>query len=738
MSDPAKILVSDPPAPGALPKASRFQAGAIGVLLAALAGSAYWQLFTTTLRFLDDEGYVLISLRNFAAGGRLYAEVFSQYGPFYNLLFAGLHRGLGLPLDTASARLITLVTWLACCLGAGVLVHRATRSLAWAAAAIAAIFFHLRLLTHEPLHPVGLIALLLTASAATAAWLLARDRDHAAYRIVAATAVLAALVKINVGLFGVAGLVTIALWRSRSVASRPWARAGLIFLALAAGAVLMRALLHDSWVQIFLLVYLVSAGSTLTVLALDIPATENLRATLRSVVGAALVTLSAVLAIALAAGIGPTQLLDGILRGPLRHPTAFAYPFRWSHLTVPVLAFNLAAFGAWVALRRRASPFADQLVVLCRLIVSAGFLVSFFHGFAVTVEGFLLSFGTGFLWALAAPLATQPTDSTKPRQLLAALALFQVLHAFPVAGTQVNVGTLLLVVLLIVSLADTAAWCAHQGFRRAEKILVATALALPLWGCTQQTMRAARAYFRQPAETFTRAGLHLSPWQTSSLATLDLNTRAHGDMLFSLPGMFSLNLWTQLPTPNAQNITNWWALLDDAQQAEIARRLDVAARPVIIVQRNLITSGLAKSSYRPTSLTRYLEDRFTPLFALDGYEFWVRRGSTAPALGIARWNSPAADGDFTCNFSAAIPATAARAEFIGYRSAGPDHVSLRVAIRVARTPIGAGPFARWECHATPPNGFSRRDCDAVRFFDPADRLLIEARFERPTPQANPS
>ena len=45
--------------------------------LAVLAARAMFGVFM----FYDDEGYVLISYRNFAEGGALYRDVFSQYGP---------------------------------------------------------------------------------------------------------------------------------------------------------------------------------------------------------------------------------------------------------------------------------------------------------------------------------------------------------------------------------------------------------------------------------------------------------------------------------------------------------------------------------------------------------------------------------------------------------------------------------------------------------------------------------
>ena len=52
------------------------------VLAAALAIAGYWLLFTTFMVY-DDEGYVLLSLKNFAAHGALYDKVYTQYGPFF-------------------------------------------------------------------------------------------------------------------------------------------------------------------------------------------------------------------------------------------------------------------------------------------------------------------------------------------------------------------------------------------------------------------------------------------------------------------------------------------------------------------------------------------------------------------------------------------------------------------------------------------------------------------------------
>ena len=59
----------------------------------------------------------------------------------------------------------------------------------------------------------------------------------------------------------------------------------------------------------------------------------------------------------------------------------------------------------------------------------------------------------------------------------------------------------------------------------------------------------------------------------AELRSLSVNAVAHCDLLFSLPGMFSFNLWTGLPSPTAANVTHWFNLLSPAQQAAVIAKL---------------------------------------------------------------------------------------------------------------------------------------------------------------------
>ncbi|TMA76925.1 MAG: hypothetical protein E6J72_16525, partial [Deltaproteobacteria bacterium] len=84
--------------------------GALAVAIAT-AGTAvlgYFSIFSIFIPW-DDEGYMLVSLRAYTAGGVLYRDVFTQYGPFYYELVGNVLRTIGHPVTMDDGRLFTLV-----------------------------------------------------------------------------------------------------------------------------------------------------------------------------------------------------------------------------------------------------------------------------------------------------------------------------------------------------------------------------------------------------------------------------------------------------------------------------------------------------------------------------------------------------------------------------------------------------------------------------------------------------
>jgi hypothetical protein len=140
-------------------------------------------------------------------------------------------------------------------------------------------------------------------------------------------------------------------------------------------------------------------------------------------------------------------------------------------------------------------------------------------------------------------------------------------------------------------------------------------------------------------------------------------------MLFSLPGMYSSNLWTDLPTPSLANATHWFSLLSTAQQEEIIRRLDGDPRSALLVQRELLDYFTEHQIHPAGPLHDWLAANYAPVLSLDGYELQLRRGRTAAALSTARLRPGSNGGRELVVTLDALPRPAARIELCDYRAA---------------------------------------------------------------------
>jgi hypothetical protein len=119
---------------------------------------------------------------------------------------------------------------------------------------------------------------------------------------------------------------------------------------------------------------------------------------------------------------------------------------------------------------------------------------------------------------------------------------------------------------------------------------------------------------------------------SSAVRVLVENARVHGDVLFSLPGAYSFNLWSGVDTPTLTNVTHWFSLLNDEQQQAIIHRLETAARPVFIIQHNILSDVIHSGVHPHGPLMDYLRASFHRSFAIEGYSFWVRNGRSIAAL----------------------------------------------------------------------------------------------------------
>ncbi|MDP2136308.1 MAG: hypothetical protein Q8J74_00505 [Candidatus Didemnitutus sp.] len=605
--------------------------------LAALAVAGYWLLFTQFMAY-DDEGYVLWSLHNYFAQGGLYTKVYSQYGPFFYVFNDVLFGVSGWSLDNETVRVVKLFYWCACAFLSAHLAWRHTGNVTVAGAAAALTFITLLVMASEPGHPGGLLALLAAggAMAGAAAIEAGRPRTFAVVTALIGTAML--LSKINVGLFF---LIAAGSWIVLHTRLGRWRRAALWFVAVGcvvAPLALMKALLHEQWVAT--LGFLFSCGALGLLALIQAQRREESAIAIWWVaLGAAATLATLVLGATWASGTPLIALWQGVIVDPLHHPFVYVHAVQWPAFA-PWLAIVALILVGLDYLLSRAPSWGVVLAVL-RLLVGGWLLWQVSRAPDVSLAAFGLKYGVASVWLMMVPLVPGvATPAVRARLWVAWVFVWQVLQAYPVAGSQMGWGSFLWMPLATIGCYEAIQFLATRA-PRARRILTAGA-ALALAGVCGLTMGRliSMGYQRytqdEPLGVPGVQRLRLSDDYTINLRLLVRNINAHAGTLFSYPGLFSFNLWTGRPTPTLANVTHWFSLLNEEQQQAIITQLETDPRSVVIVQSHII-NYLVFHNLAPKGLLRdYILKHYHAAFRLDTYELWVRRGRQIAQLGIAR------------------------------------------------------------------------------------------------------
>jgi hypothetical protein len=568
----------------------------------------------------DDEGCMLISLRDYLAGGHLYRDVFSYYGPLHFLLQAAFFRGLGLPVTHDAGRLVTLLCWLLQATLGGWFVYRVSRQVWLAAGAFLGCTLLLSFLGPEPGHPQQWILVFLTAAACAAA-----QEGGAAASLALLGALGAALLflKINVGVFYCAAL---AQALAAALAPGRWRNAATA-LALAAAVLLPAAVTLRSrapgGMRYGLLAALAEVAVFLAARRFS-PLQLALRGTAAAAAGAAAAGL-VILAAAAATGTSPAAVADGVLWIPLHQASPFSLPLwvGWSNLALA--AAGLAAVAAlWLPgdRWRRHGDWIDA----ARLAVGAW-----------AAWGLLAEERTTLVRLVALlPLGLVPRRGGAwrpgefwPRMFLALLAAGEFLQAYPVAGGQASVAAM--PVLLWAML------CIGDGWEGAVSLLGRSAgMALRPWlagaavtACYLAAAIPAHGSFWTYPDAGSRlpgsAGLHLPANVEAGFERLTADLRANCDLLTSLPGTASLNLWSGVPAPNGWNLTNWMQVFTPEQQRRIVARLESSRRSCAVVNHSLLDFWeTPRDSLQDAPLANYILLRLRKAEEENGYEIRIR------------------------------------------------------------------------------------------------------------------
>jgi hypothetical protein len=625
------------------------------VLIVAAAGiAAYFQLFSSFAPY-DDEGYVLQSLRSVLAGAPLYDATYSQYGPGYYLVQTSLHRMLDLPATHDIARWKTLAIWLltAGCAAWG--IARLTASHLLALLAFCATWLQLDRLGLEPGHPQDLVTPLVAAAFLLSTFIpraTLRGRKLLFTGLGVATGLMAAT-KINCGVLLAWSIITAIVWLLPAGRWTGYLRAALVFGAAALPLALARrhALEWDG----ALLPGAVFVGwcgvARWLRLRGDVPACRP--RDLFTVIAAALVTFAGCGVWALAQGTSLSGLWYGLIEQHRQMPDV-----AYHHAPLPMWSPVIAVLGLVCAFRARSSATLEN--TLQGLLVGVlGFValrtfgetsVPVLHGLEDRAGvGVLLACVIPFAWLGLVPAAGNANPSTAlPRVLLVVSALLLPLMTYPTPGTQIAIGSLPVLWLLVLIAHDL--WVALRQTqseqaslarvdgnksstttgRATSESLSTSACRLGLRGivvltCVTACLRLTTNWSHWAAcESLDLPGaiqLRLPPEAVASRRAVTHYLRTHGDTFIATPtGCCSFYLWTEIEPPTTYNTTYWTVLLTHEQQQEVIARLKSADRPLVLVDH-----AQAPVKHTTSLLHQYLAAEFVTQWRQGRYEIQSRR-----------------------------------------------------------------------------------------------------------------
>jgi uncharacterized membrane protein YidH (DUF202 family) len=497
----------------------------------------------------------------------------------------------------------------------------------------------------EPMHPGGLACLLLAGSLVPP--LLWPSGPVRRGMLTGALVAALLLVKINVGAFAALG-VAIAATPSLVASGRRWPRALPAAAAALLPFALMAAHLDEPWARAYASVAALAGLGVALTLSLDGDAAPAPGRYFAGLSAGASVAAAAIVLVILARGTSPPALIEAVLIAPRRQASALTLPPSVPSLAIAiaVLAFLASVLAAWRARRTRSagSAGAELAPALARLVVAAALVTSAIGALEPRVPaGFWLA---GVVWVAACRPrgVVDPPALAALRRFAPALAALQVLHAYPVAGSQLAWGSFLLVPAGCLCALDAwrqaVAWARARGGRlaAARPWLVAGAGALLLgtvaagFAAPMANMR--RAHGQLPSLALPGAELlHVPRSRVRTLHRLVARLRAQCETFVTLPGLNSLYLWAELEPPTGFNATSWMFLFDASLQERIVARLETIERLCLVRQPQQEGSWARGRPLPERPLSTYLLTRFALHERVGEYELWLRRADESRSPG---------------------------------------------------------------------------------------------------------
>ena len=593
----------------------------------------------------DDEGALLLRVRQFVDNPSTYDQISGFYGPLYYLHKYVIYHLLDMEVSHAANRLTTIAFWLMIAWVGALLVFRMTGSVVLGLVALFQLIILLRQLVAEPGHPHEL-GLLLVFLAVLAASCIGAGRSRlVVFSCLGGCIGALLLVKFNLGLFLAFAVALASLYAFPP--TRPVVllrRFATLLAVMVPGALTARYL-----GQAYAINFLVLCASAIACCLL-IPAGRVLKSppaprdVLACVMAALLVfTLTGLVIVGMGNTVG--AVIDSVIFRPL----IFSAPAHVSFAPMSSLIFYtapvaLAAVLCYRYLMARGQSAAPATMTVAVVKVS-------YAAYALFMLNFMERgvFGNPLLLPLVWILLIQPRHSEIvdfrnqfPRLLLCVLAAFLILQEFPVPGSQRIWTILLLIPVVMICLYDalpviakkaTARFAIPSVTRYSQRYSFVASLTLCGVLAVGYSQKMNLAGLKAAFFSYTPLGLvgtgpmRLPRPFAQSLRALVDETQRHCDGWLGFPEFHSLYIWTGIAPPGAMTSVSILEL-EEQNQYRLIEQMDAYTRPCIVYSpENLKVRARNTPVDYSMPLARYIQTQFTPKKKFGWVELMMKKGT---------------------------------------------------------------------------------------------------------------
>jgi hypothetical protein len=614
--------VLDRPTTTAPKQPTGVQIGALLGLMTVLALPFVLTQAFGRISWFDDEGTLLIGIRAFVQGHRMYDEIFSLYGPAYNLFYGLVYGPLGAPQTHDFGRVIAVTLWLTWTAGFALFCFQLSRSIMSTVFCFVALVVWLPTLMDSVGHPEELCLVLISAILLMTDQLERTGKGEEArlaslFGLGGAVAALA-LIKINLGVLVGAPLLVVLLRQSSAafVANVIAPLAAIVLILLPAP---LQAPLFDlPWVKAYCAFCIPSIAATcLVFFSRRSSPFMSFREWMAVVAGGGLTALLIVGAMALA-GSSLFGILNGVVLQNVHFIRNWYIPIFVGRAGVLAAVASLVLAGAWrLSLAAPGlSRYREQATTAIQFVFVAVGLLLFVRDDSVAMFRFLLP----FCWLLLARPESNACRAARPAAALIAVAM--ALYSYPVAGHQVSISTALPLVIVAVVACDVgaalcASWPSWTAPLQPWSRIAAGAFALSVGAAA--TFHSVRTYWRNtdlglPGTAFIRVDRQFAEdlrWVTDNLSGCRSS--------YSVPGLFSFNLWTGQAPPTVLNVNAQLNVLDAQQQQAVVDSLSRQDGLCVVYNRSFLERFDRGQMASNPPLLKYVSTDLAPVSERDGY-----------------------------------------------------------------------------------------------------------------------